>query len=226
MEGETRKLTEAIDRLARVLESIAPVLLVPQQAAARAGATRGSEPFGTAIANERTVNRTVTCTQEANRSSVRDVTTAPRTDERTGFSWEKVTAAVAAADVETESIRFSAERIARVVRCKQGRYWRNDRRLVVVAAVLAAAFDATSADGQAGSRWLDTALMAVEEFRPDNSAAYFQSVLKAGLAELDPVMHDRSTANMLWIQLCKSIEVPEKWLAERPAVPRAAAEGA
>ena len=99
------------------------------------------------------------------------------------------------------------------IKCKPGSHWRDDRRLIVVAAVLAARMDALSSDGQVGSRWLETALESIKEFRPDNSAAYFQSCLQRGLGDIDPVMRDRAQALMCWINLTKRVRVPERWLA-------------
>jgi len=87
----------------------------------------------------------------------------------------------------------------------------------VIAAVLARRID-QAAESDLGTRWLNQALEAVAEFKPENSAAYFQSCLIRGLGELDPVLRDRSTAQMVWIRLTRAIDVPERWLEERREV--------
>ncbi len=210
-----RELTAAIEKHGR--DGAATETISPSSTAARAGATRGSEPIGSAVGTRVALNVNVNERQlkeEDNRSFVRNVNENERTNGRTAFSWTKVTEDDS--EIDSEPIRFLCSRIEKIVVCKPGKWWRNDRRLVVVAAVLASRIDALLADGETGARWLDAALTSVAEFQPRNSAAYFQRCLKLGLGDIDPVMQDRPTVDMLWIQLTKRIEVPEKWLAERP----------
>lgn len=217
---DERTLAEAISANTAAVRALTAAITEQLSTAAHARAARGSElgsAVGTGIAFVNVKERK----EDYVRSFVNE---EEPTNERTkSFSWERLTEDNT--EVDTGPVRFLCDRIREIVKCKPGKYWRNDRRLVVVAAVLATRIDALSADGQAGTRWLNAALELVQEFRPVNSAAYFQSIIKKGLGDIDPVMQDPGTVGLLWIQLTKRIQVPEKWLAERPQRLRQASEG-
>ena len=115
-------------------------------------------------------------------------------------------------EVRCEAVRFLAERISRALCPKPGRRWRDDRRLIATAAVIALRIDGLSADNQAGQRWVQAALDAVERFEPKNAFGYFTRCLQNGLRELDRSIPDGATAAMIWIRLTRRIPIPEQWL--------------
>jgi len=232
------RLVAALERAADALTEIAEALrAAPREAApargpdasteigGRARAARGSEregppiatepigtresaAVGTPVANVRTNGRTLF--NEEKNTFVRTY------DERTEFCWDTVAAET---DDDWNTLQFTCERIRKIVRPKRGRWWKADRSLIATAAALAARFDAAGGDDR-GSRWLGEALTSVERFNPQNTAAYFQSCLVLLLGDLDPVMHDKATAQMLWVRLAKSVSVPEQWLREPGEAPR------
>ena len=117
-------------------------------------------------------------------------------------------------EVRSEPVRFLAERIARALRPKVGRRWRDDRRLIATAAVVAIRLDAISGDSQMGQRWVQAGLDAVAQFEPKNVFGYFTRCLQNGLREIDPAIRDQVTAAMIWVRLTRRIPIPESWLAE------------
>jgi len=155
---EHDELAAAIRELAQGFAQLAEAIL---KTCGRAGAARGSEPFGSQVGTEFAFDFDSTDT-----TIDRSIRFDPI--DRSEFSWE---------EIEKE-----ATKLAKWVRCKPGPHWRRDRGLLARAMILSKT--------RLQKAWLDQALQAVENHGPTNSAAYFRHCLVEGLHQVDRSIPD------------------------------------
>jgi len=150
----------------------------------RAGAAGGSEPIGTPVAS-------------IENDTIHDI---DRSIDRSTIDWKKLSRCDSS-EVDNASVSEQARVISKIIICKPER-WRDDRRLVVVAAYLSVHLP---------EWWLRDALQASHGKR--NTAAYFRTCLIDGLRRVTG-LPDHASATRLWNRLSLQIPVPDKWLQE------------